>query len=60
MPLYSLLPNLGVVIHRIFGKLSSEPLSDAGLFTEIQERAYENLCRVSNVVPYTKRPNARW
>jgi hypothetical protein len=58
VPLYSLIPNLGVVIHKIFGTLSSEPLSDAGLFTEFQKRAYENICRVSNVVPYqeTKRP----
>lgn len=58
VPLYSLLLDPGDVVDRIIGTLANESLVDAGLFTAFQRRTYENLCRVSKVVPYeeTKRP----
>jgi hypothetical protein len=54
VPLISLLPKPGDVVDRIIGTLIDEPLVDAGLFTAIQKRLYENQCRVSDVVPYAE------
>jgi hypothetical protein len=54
VPLISLLPKPGETIDRIIATLMTEPLVNAGLFTAIQERLYENQCRVSEVVPYAE------
>lgn len=54
VPLYSLLPKPGVTIEKIIGTFCAEPLVDAGLFIEFQRRVYENMCRVSKVVPYAE------
>lgn len=58
VPLFSLLPDPGVVVDKIIGTLCAESLVKAGLFTEFQTRTYENQCRVSKISPYeeSKRP----
>jgi hypothetical protein len=58
VPLFSLLPDPGVVVDKIIGTLCDESLVEAGLFTEFQRKSYDNQCRVSKVFPYeeTKRP----
>lgn len=51
VPLASLLPDPGGVIDRIIGTLYTEALADAGLFTTLQQRFYENTCAASGVLP---------
>jgi hypothetical protein len=58
IPLISLLPDPRDTVDKIIGTLIAEPLIDARLFTAIQDRLYENVCRASGVLPYqdSKRP----
>ena len=58
VPLISLLSDPKDTVARIMGTFMTEPLVNAGLFTALQKRFYENQCRVSGLVPYqeTKRP----
>jgi hypothetical protein len=58
VPLISVLPKPGEIIDKIMGTLAAEPLVNAGLFTSLDERLYENMCRESGVEPYSdsKRP----
>jgi hypothetical protein len=51
VPLISMLPKPGVIIDKVIGTLMAEPLVNAGLFTAIQQRLYENTCRVSKIDP---------
>jgi hypothetical protein len=58
VPLISVLRKPAEVVDNIIGTLSNELLVNAGLFTALQERMYQNLCRESGVDPYSesKRP----
>jgi hypothetical protein len=58
VPLVSILRKPGETIDKIIGTLTTEPLVNAGLFTALDGRFYENQCRVSGVQPYaeSKRP----
>jgi hypothetical protein len=58
VPLISFIPKPGVTIDKVIGTLMAEPLVNAGLFTAIQQRLYENTCRVSKIDPTkeTSRP----
>lgn len=58
VPLISIIPKPATLIDGIIETIADEVLVDAGLFTEIRARLYENQCSVSNVIPYedTKRP----
>lgn len=49
VPLISLLPDPHDVVDRIVGTVCTPELADAGLFTSVQDRIYENICRFSNV-----------
>jgi hypothetical protein len=58
VPLISLMRKPGETVDKIIGTLIAEPLVNAGLFTALQQRLYENQCRASGVEPYaeTRRP----
>ena len=58
VPLVSLIERPNDVVEGIIETLMAAPLVNAGLFTALQARLYENECRVSGVVPYqeTKKP----
>ena len=51
IPLISLLPNAGDVVDRIIGTISTNELAEAGLFTTLQQRLYENICAASGIAP---------
>ncbi|MBR0960895.1 ATP-binding protein [Bradyrhizobium japonicum] len=51
VPLVSLLPKPGEIIDKLIGTIITTPLINAGLFTALQKRLYENQCRVSKVDP---------
>lgn len=51
VPLLSRLQNPGDVVDRVIGTLLKQELADAGLFTALQQRLYENVCRASGVSP---------
>jgi hypothetical protein len=61
VPLISLLGDPRDTVDKVIGTLFGERLADAGLFTAIQLRIYENQCHASGVVPFeeTKRPLVR-
>lgn len=50
-PLICVLPNPNDVVDRIIGTLSTRELAEAGLFTAVQDRIYENMCRYSGIRP---------
>ena len=54
VPLISLLRKPGDMVDKIVGTLTAEPLVDVGLFTALQQRFHENLCRASGVDPYSE------
>jgi hypothetical protein len=58
VPLISLLQKPAQAVDKTIGTLTTEPLVDAGLFTALRQRFYENLCHASGVDPYaeTRRP----
>ena len=55
IPLISLLRDPGNVVDRIIGTISTEELADAGLFTTLQQRFYENVCSASGIAPDDER-----
>ena len=57
VPLYTLI-DANDVVDRIIGTLSSAALADAGLFADLNDQIYRNICVASKIVPYEehKRP----
>ena len=51
VPLLNLIKKPGDVVDRIIGTIIKPELLDAGLFTTLQQRLYENVCRASGVSP---------
>jgi len=51
VPLVTLMRDPGGTVDKIIGTLLKEELVDAGLFTTLQERLYENTCIASGVLP---------
>lgn len=58
VPLITLIDEPGDMVDRIIGTFNKEEYADAGLFTTLQRRFYENACAASGQVPDTehKRP----
>lgn len=59
IPLASLLPNIGESIVRITSGLCDEEVVEAGLFTSLQQRLYNNACLASGVSPDDEKPRKR-
>lgn len=55
VPLVSLLADPGTVVDRLIGTISTGQLGEAGLFTTLQQKLYENVCRASGVRPEEER-----
>lgn len=51
VPLFTLVPNIGEIVDRIVGTVTDDRLQDAGLFTSVSRRFYENVCAVSGLAP---------
>jgi len=51
VPLITLVPDPGDVVDRIIGTVTKQHLQEAGLFTTVNRRIYENICVVSGFVP---------
>lgn len=51
VPLLNLIKKPGDVVDRIIGTIVKPELLDAGLFTTLQQRVYENVCCASGVSP---------
>jgi hypothetical protein len=51
VPLISLVKDPGSMVDRIIGTVCTGELADAGLFTTLQQRFYENTCAASGVMP---------
>jgi hypothetical protein len=51
VPLVTLMRDPGGTVDKIIGTLVTEELANAGLFTTLQERLYENTCIASGVLP---------
>jgi hypothetical protein len=51
VPLVTLMRDPGGIVDKIIGTLLKEELVNAGLFTTLQERLYENTCIASGVLP---------
>jgi len=51
VPLITLMRDPGSIVDKIIGTLLKEELVNAGLFTTLQERLYENTCIASGVLP---------
>jgi hypothetical protein len=51
VPLVTLMRDPGGTVDKIIGTLLKEELVNAGLFTTLQERLYENTCIASGVLP---------
>jgi len=54
--LVTLMRDTGDVVDRIIGTICKSELSEAGLFTTLQQRLYENICRASGVDPFDEKP----
>ena len=54
VPLVHLFNDLYGLTQHIIAVPAQQTCIDAGLFTELNKRFYENLCEVSNVIPYTE------
>lgn len=52
IPMIYALPNPQLFIEQLYGTLCAQPLVDRGLFEDIRDRMYRNLCEVSDVKPY--------
>jgi hypothetical protein len=57
-PLIDVVQNPKELIDRIIGTFFTSELMSVGLFTTLQDRIYENICRFSGVLPYeqSKKP----
>ncbi len=51
VPLMTLLSDPGGTVDRIIGTLGLQEHADAGLFAELRQRFWENVCRASGVLP---------
>ena len=56
VPLITLLSDPGDVVDRIIGTLIKSELIDAGLFAELHERFYINVCHASGISPTEEKP----
>lgn len=56
VPLVTLMRDPGSTVDKVIGTICTEELSEAGLFTSLQQRLYENVCRASGVDPTDKKP----
>jgi hypothetical protein len=58
VPMMNALNEPNLLIDRLYGIICDQKYIDIGLFSELRECAYANLCRASNVVPHSehKRP----
>lgn len=58
VPLYDMMRDGGDVVSGITGTLMADGLIQCGLFSELQDRLYENVCEATGIAPYTdtKRP----
>lgn len=56
VPLLNLIKKPGDVVDRIVGTLIKSELAEAGLFTTLQQRFYENICRASGISPDEEKP----
>ena len=56
VPLVSLLRNPGDLIARIIATICQRKLAEAGLFTSLQQRLYNNICLASGVSPEDEKP----
>jgi hypothetical protein len=58
VPMMNALSEPTLLIDRLYGVLCDQKYIDIGLFTQLRECTYANLCRASNVVPHSehKRP----
>lgn len=51
VPLVSLLRDPGDVVDRLIGTICKDELAQAGLFSELQRKFFENICHASGVLP---------
>jgi hypothetical protein len=56
VPLVTLMRKPGDVIDRIIGTICKQELTEAGLFTTLQQRLYANVCVASGVSPDDEKP----
>ncbi len=58
VPLINIVPRPNELVDKIIGTINTSELMDVGLFTTVQARIYENICRYSGVPPYeeSKKP----
>jgi hypothetical protein len=52
VPLADAVKSLPDAVERIFSNFFSDDLGDLGLFTELRETLYLNICRASGIMPY--------
>ncbi len=52
-PLHSLVENPGELIQGIIGVVAAENVVQFGLFTQLLDRLYENVCYASGITPHT-------
>lgn len=55
IPLIVLFRDPGSIVDRIIGTICTEQHNDVGLFTELQQQLYENVCTASGVAPEDER-----
>lgn len=53
MPIVNTLNEPRLLVDRLYGVLCDQSFVDHGLFVDLRERCYENLCRASSVVPHS-------
>ncbi|MBZ0147387.1 MAG: hypothetical protein K8F62_07550, partial [Pseudorhodoplanes sp.] len=57
VPLYSVIPHFGETVAAITSVIMDDTLCDAGLFTSLQRRLYDNACAASGIHdPNSRRP----
>lgn len=56
VPLLNLIRKPGEVADRIIGTIMKPELAEAGLFTTLQQRFYENVCLASGISPDDEKP----
>lgn len=56
VPLVALMRDPGDVIQRLINTLAKSELSEAGLFIELQDRFYRNICAASGIDPDDEKP----
>jgi hypothetical protein len=51
IPLYSFITEPGELVDRIIGTIGKPELSEAGLFAELQQTVWQNVCAASGIAP---------